>query len=481
MIVGIKKFHQYLYGQEFTMYTDHKPLLGLLGEKKAISPMTSARIQRWILFLAGYQCTLCYRPGSENGNADALSRLPLPELGNEEETPEEVIMTMKVLATTPIRATDIERLTGKDPTLARVRNFVWHGWPKERTDDPEIQPYPKRRDELSIVDRCILWGSRVVVPPTVRKTILDELHEGHPGISRMRSLARSYVWWPRMDEEIAETVQNCTTCQQHQKPPAEAPLHPWEWPDRPWSRLHMDFAGPFMGKMFLIVIDAHSKWLEVLPMTKITAEETIAKVRQLISTHGLPEIIVTDNGATFTSAEFRSYLDKNGVTLIHTAPYHPASNGLAERAVQIFTNGLKKMENDRDGGRLEDRLARFLFSYRATPQSTTGTSPGELLMGRRMRSKLDLLHPDLSQTVRRRQGAQKEAHDRTSRERLFEVGQQVYARNFGHGPLWLEGTIQNCTGPVSFKILLTDGRVWRRHIDHIRRCYRQSTDLNRQT
>ena len=91
-----------------------------------------------------------------------------------------------------------------------------------------------------------------------------------------------------------------------------------------------------MGKMFLIVIDAHSKWLEVLPMTKIIAEETIAKVRQLISTHGLPEIIVTDNGATFTSAEFRSYLDINGVTLIHTAPYHPASNGLAERAVQIF-------------------------------------------------------------------------------------------------------------------------------------------------
>ena len=194
VIVGIKKFHQYLYGREFTTYTDHKPLLGLLGEKKAISPMTSARIQRWILFLAGYRCTLCYRPGSENGNADALSRLPLPELGNEEETPEEVIMTMKVLATTPIRATDIERLTGKDPTLARVRNFVWHGWPKERTDDPEIQPYLKRRDELSIVDRCILWGSREVVPPTVRKTILDELHEGHPGISRMRSLARSYVW-----------------------------------------------------------------------------------------------------------------------------------------------------------------------------------------------------------------------------------------------------------------------------------------------
>ena len=133
VIVGVKKFHQYLYGREFTTYTVHKPLLGLLGEKKAISPMTSARIQRWILFLAAYRCTLCYRPGSENGIADALSRLPLPELGNEEETPEEVIMPMKVLATSPIKATDIEKLTGKDPILARVRNCVMAVQKKRQT------------------------------------------------------------------------------------------------------------------------------------------------------------------------------------------------------------------------------------------------------------------------------------------------------------------------------------------------------------
>ena len=162
----------------------------------------------------------------------------------------------------------------------------------------------------------------------------------------------------------------------------------------------LDFAAPFLGRMFLLVIDAHSKWLEVCPMNTATSFTTIEKLRKLIATHGLPETVVTDNGAVFTSKEFQEYMEANGIVLIHTAPYHPASNGLVERAVQTFKLGVKKMAGET--GTLEAKLARFLFSYRATPQTTTGISPGELLMGRRLRSKLDLLHPDLSEKVRDR-------------------------------------------------------------------------------
>ena len=82
----------------------------------------------------------------------------------------------------------------------------------------------------------------------------------------MKALARSYVWWPKMDEEIESLVRNCTVCQEHRKAPAAAPLHPWEFPEKPWRRLHMDYAGPFLGKMFLIIIDAHSKWMDVYPV-----------------------------------------------------------------------------------------------------------------------------------------------------------------------------------------------------------------------
>ena len=105
----------------------------------------------------------------------------------------------------------------------------------------------------------------------MRQCVLDELHESHPGIAKMKSLARHYVWWPKMDADIEQVIRVCDTCQSTRALPAVAPLHLWEWPQQPWSRLHADFAGPFQGRMFLIVVDACTKWLEVHTMKSITS------------------------------------------------------------------------------------------------------------------------------------------------------------------------------------------------------------------
>ena len=119
-----------------------------------------------------------------------------------------------------------------------------------------MQAFSDSRNELSLLDRCVLWGSRVVVPKAGREKVLDELHEGHPGGSRMKGLARGVVWRPGIYKAIEERVKSCYFCQQGKKSPAMSPLHPWEWLNRPWSCLHVDYAGPFMGKMFLITVDA---------------------------------------------------------------------------------------------------------------------------------------------------------------------------------------------------------------------------------
>ena len=157
----------------------------------------------------------------------------------------------------------------------------------------------------------------VIVPPPGRDRVIQELHETHPGIARMRSLARSYVWWPNMDADLEAKVRTCTEFQSSRPPPASAPLHPWEWPQKPWSRLHLDYAGLFLNRMFLVLVDAHSKWLGVVPVSAATSIATIEKLRAIFATHGLPERIVTDNGTVFTSEEFENF-------------YHPASNGLAK-------------------------------------------------------------------------------------------------------------------------------------------------------
>ena len=152
-----------------------------------------------------------------------------------------------------------------------------------------------------------------------------------------------------MDNDLEEKVKECFNCQSTRHRPPPAPLHPWEWPERPWSRLHADYAGPFLGKMFLIVVDAYSKWLEVIPVSSATSLSTIEQFRSLFS----------DNGTVFTSSEFEDFMKRNGIRHVKSAPYHPASNGQAERAVQTFKENMKKQSKDS----LNTRIARFLFSY----------------------------------------------------------------------------------------------------------------------
>ncbi len=140
-----------------------------------------------------------------------------------------------------------------------------------------------------------------------------------------------------------EVVKSCHICQANHHSPAPAQLHPWEWPDPLWSRLHIDFAGPVKGSMLLIVVDSHSKWLEVHTMSSITSQ-TIEKLRSIFARHGLPKTIVSDNGPSFVSSEFKTFLQLNGIRNITSAPYHPSTNGLAERAVQTVKQGIKQME-----------------------------------------------------------------------------------------------------------------------------------------
>ena len=306
----------------------------------------------------------------------------------------------------------------------------------------------------------------MVVPQSLQSQMLEKLHEGHLGMSRMKSLARSYIWWPRLDQDITQKVASCAVCQSVQKLPPKAPLHPWEWPQRPWSCLHADYAGPYLGKMFLIVVDAYSKWIEVRLVGSATTQATVEQLRSIFATHGLPEMFVTNNGTVFTSTEFQTFMQANGIHHVRTAPYHPASNGLAERAVQTFKMNMKKMSQ----GSLETRIARFLFHYRITPHTTTGISPAELLFGRRLRSHLDLLKPDftVASRVSRHQQAQKARHDLHTQNRAIQVGDSVLVRNFLQGPKWLSGVVQESSGPVSYQVELDSGVCVRRHVDHIR-------------
>ena len=281
------KFHYYLYGSHFIIQSDHQPLSHLFNNAKAISPTSSSRIKRWSLTLSAYNYTITHKPGKNLGNADALSRLPQPVTTESDCPPGDLVHLVNHLSSTTITAAHIRRWTDTDPVLSKVHNYLQQGWPYSELEK-EFKPFKSRRNELSIMDGCILWGARVVVPPPGHKAVLEELHETHLGANKMKVLARGYIWWPKMDEDIEEVAKSCSSCQQASPSPPKALLHSWEWPSQPWSRLHLDFAGPFMGHMYLVIVDAHSKWLDVQIMHSITTEKAIEKLRSVFATHGLP-------------------------------------------------------------------------------------------------------------------------------------------------------------------------------------------------
>ena len=157
------------------------------------------------------------------------------------------------------------------------------------------------------------------------------------------------------------------------------------------------------------------------------------------------------------------FLKANGVRHKTAAPYHPCSSGLAERAVQTCKAALKKMAGA--WGTIETKIQRLLLNYWTTPQGTTGIPPTQLLMGRQLRTHLDLklVVPDVAKWVQHAQTTQKGHHDLYCKERQFSQRDQVMARNYAGTPQWLPGQVTAVTGPVSYRVTLADGRLWRIH------------------
>ena len=467
LIFGIRKFHSYLYGRRFTLITDHKPLTTILGPKKAIPSLAAARLQRWAVLLSAYTYDILYKTTHDHCNADGLSRLPLhtPESPLSSSTPDEAsVFNVAQVHALPVTFQRIQAATRRDPVLSKVLTYVQKGWPTDVKE--ELKPFKKRQQELTSENGCLMWGIRVIIPLKLQTKLLKALHENHPGSTRMKAMARSYFWWGGLDKAIENLANSCQSCQAIQPQPPAAPLHPWIWPDAPWKRIHVDFAGPFKGKMFLIIIDAHSKWPEVVMMSHTTSLNTIEAMRTLFAQFGLPEQLVSDNGPQFTSAEFYQFMKGNNIKHIRCSPYHPSSNGLAERFVQTFKRAMRATEQDSRS--LHHRLSEFLLDYRTSRHSTTNTTPSELFLHRKVRTRFDFLRPDIQSQVEVQQASQKERHDKHAKLRCLFPGSPVMVRDVRHAGTWIPGTILKKLGPLTYCVDMGNGHIWKRHINHLR-------------
>ncbi|XP_061714623.1 uncharacterized protein K02A2.6-like [Cydia pomonella] len=463
IMFGLTKYHQFLAGRKFCIITDHKPLVGLFNPEKPIPDQISPRMLRWSLKLNGYSYSIKYRPGKLIGNADALSRWTEPETSSVNPNVDclgEVLLLEEQPLGWNLDVKAIAEETKKDQMLQKVLFNVLHGWPRSNTD-PEMQPYWIRRDALSHNKDCLLWCNRVVIPTSLHKKVLKLLHAPHAGIVQTKAYARGYLWWAGMDKDIEKVVAECEDCQSVRNNPPKDPQI-WIMPDKPWSRVHIDFAGPFQGKTFLLLIDSYSKWIEAEIVASMSSDTIITILRRIFASQGLPDVLVSDNGRTFTSEDFNSFLRRNHIRHIFTPPYHPATNGQIERAVQTFKNKLKKMAATNMPW--SEKLAKALYALRTVPNSSTNKTPAEMLNGRKYRTAISSLHPE--STPSRAEQQLEQAAQRPC-VRAFHLHQPVLVRMYTPGTKWAKGEIEAIEGPSTYVVRTEDGELHRRHADQI--------------
>ena len=374
----------------------------------------------------------------------------------------------------------VVRETAKDPILAQLMRFVKEGWPHAFSE--ELKDFKKLENSLSTENGCVFYGLRVIIPSTLRNHILKLLHLGHFGMQRMKQLARSTVYWPRIDFDIEDLCRKCTSCGQFQNKPDKPSIHPWMMPEKPWSRLHLDHAINFLGRNWLVLVDAYSKYPCIHPTTSTSSKSTTAILEQEFAHFGYPHTLVTDNATTFMSQEFQAWCKQRGIVHLTGAPYHPATNGAAERLIQSFKQALRKSSLPP-----KEALQEFLMQYRRIPFAS-GLSPSELLNGRRIRTKIDTLVPSIPHLLQGRQSRQASKHSNAEDsevvskvEHHYSLGDPCYALYFGprrdRDPRWVPAIVTKVHGTRSVNVrVIPRGPTWRRHLDQLRPRYGSDQD-----
>ena len=324
LVWACEKFHVYLYGIEFELWTDHKPLEFIYSRRSR----PSARIERWVLRLQPYAFSVKYLPGQLN-IADALSRLTKIEEKESRSVAEEYI---RFVANTAVlqamTVEEIERESAVDDELETLRECIKTGnW--ENSDCPGYKPI---RDELCLFGNIVLRGTRIVVPKKLRERVIELGHEGHQGVVKMKQRLRTKVWWPGIDKDAENFCKTCHGCQVVGGLCNPEPLHMTELPQGPWQDIAVDFMGPLpSGDYVFAVTDYYSRYLEISISKRNTADWAINSLKKMFATHGLPYTVTSDNGPHFVAEAFETFLKDNGIKHRKTTPLWPQANGEIER------------------------------------------------------------------------------------------------------------------------------------------------------
>jgi len=450
IVFAAEHFHDYIFGQEVEVQSDHKPLQSII--KKPIHKV-SPRMQVMMLRLLRYNLEVKYRPGPQMFVADALSRafsVPNKEMAkkDDEENTLRVLSATSTVQASPNMKERIKQETKTDPVLSKVLKYVQSVL---KNDDGEMKKLKSLRDEIHEESGILFYEDRIIVPRTLRQEIIQNLHTGHFGMEKCKSRARQSIYWPNLTQDVEEWVRKCATCAQFKNDNIREPMIPHPVPDAPWRKLGADIFH-YGGKDFLVVVDYFSKYPEVTELKQKTAQAVITGLKPILARHGIPEQIIADNNP-FGSLKMIEFAKRWNFQIITSSPRYPQSNGQAERFVRILKNIPKKAKDPNAA----------LLAYRNTPVTGLDYSPAEMLMGRRLSDLVPAelnptsQHKDMKEKLKQIQTKAKSYYDRKTRQRSpLEVGKPVTVRICpGH---WEKAAVvSKSDSPRSYVVTTDDG------------------------
>ncbi|SCV66296.1 Integrase core domain protein [Anaplasma phagocytophilum] len=337
---GCKKLNQYIYGRPLEIETDRRPLETISKKPLGQAP---PRLQRLLFDIQPYAPSIRYKRGKDLVITDLLSRYC-----RRTKTAEDCTQDMEVLAIVPMSQSTLEEF--KEPlqhdySLQDVLQATMNGWPNDNKMTETMKLFSPIRDELVVYEGLLFRSDKIVIPKTWHKSVLERVHDGQLGISSCLKRARESIYWPGMSEDIKRLVLSCPICESKQKKPPSEPLMMKEVPKLPWERVAIDLFD-FNGKTNIAIVDSYSGFIDYSELRNASSSEVIAALKRWFSTHGIQRILESDNGACFVAREFQDFKRKWGFDHVTSSPRYPKSNGLAERAVQVVKNILKKCTED---------------------------------------------------------------------------------------------------------------------------------------
>ena len=442
IVWAVERLHVYLYGSHFTLLTDCKPVQLILDNPQSKPP---ARIERWNLRLQGYDFDVVHMRGTSNPS-DFLSRHPLSVQDDSHGVLAEDYVCFLSTHAVPkaMTLTEIQQATAEDATLQRLRELLQTGKWHQINDSPadadreELKLFHRIHSELAVSNNSniILRGSRIVMPTVLREKAINIAHEGHQGLVKTKKLLREKIWFPGIDNMAKQKIEKCLACQANGPDVRPSPLKMSPLPPEPWHSLNMDFCGPLpSGEYLFVIIDAYSRFPEVEIVHSTSAKAIIPKMDRIFSTHGIPNTIRSDNGPPFTSTEIREYMQENGISHKKITPLWPQANSEAENFMKPLMKTIRSANVE--GQQWKRSLYRFLLNYGATPHSTTGFAPAELLFHRKIKTKLPQLLPvavpsEVSAQVLKNDTSAKakmKAHaDQKAKTSIIHIGDSVLVR-----------------------------------------------------